>query len=162
LDPDAGAHVARLTLGSGSLEDWQNTVAETAKKSSRLRLMIGAAFAAPLLRPLGMDSFALNLFGTTSTGKTGGLYAAGSVAGLFTENGLPGWSDSISALEQLAIGHRDGVLPLDDTGDGGGPLPISQKAKHLAFMFGRNRGRTSTNSMKRNRNSQRKSFASSA
>jgi hypothetical protein len=88
-----------------------------------------------------MDSFALNLFGTTSTGKTGGLYAAGSVAGLFAENGLPGWSDSISALEQLAIGHRDGVLPLDDTGDGGGPLPIHQKAKHLAFMFGRNRGR---------------------
>jgi hypothetical protein len=143
LDPNAGAHVARLTLGPGSLEDWQSTVAKIAKDSSRLRLMIGAAFAAPLLRPLGMDSFALNLFGTTSTGKTsGGLYAAGSVAGLFGENGLPGWSDSITALEQLEVGHRDGVLPLDDTGDeSGGPLPIHKKAKYLAFMFGRNRGR---------------------
>jgi hypothetical protein len=143
LDPNAGAHVARLTLGPGSLVDWQRTVAKIAKQSSRLRLMIGAAFAAPLLRPLGMESFALNLFGTTSTGKTsGGLYAAGSVAGLFGENGLPGWADSIPALEQLAVGHRDGVLPLDDTGDeGGGPLPIHKKAKCLAFMFGRNRGR---------------------
>jgi hypothetical protein len=143
LDPKSGAHVARLTLGPGSLEDWQSTVAKIAKDSSRLRLMIGAGFAAPLLRPLGLDSFALNLFGTTSTGKTsGGLYAAGSVAGLIGENGLPGWSDSITALEQLAVGHRDGVLPLDDTGDeGGGPLPIHKKAKYLAFMFGRNRGR---------------------
>jgi hypothetical protein len=142
LDPDAGAQVARLTLGPGSLEDWQNTVAKIVKKSSRLRLMISAAFAAPLLRPLGMDSFALNLFGATSTGKTGGLYAAGSVAGLIGENGLPGWSDSVPGLEQLAVGHRDGVLPLDDAGDeGGGPLPIHKKARLLAFMFGRNRRR---------------------
>jgi Arm DNA-binding domain/Domain of unknown function (DUF927) len=141
----------------------EGTVAKIAKDSSRLRLMIGAAFAAPLLRPLGMDSFALNLFGTTSTGKTsGGLYAAGSVAGLFGENRLPGWSDSIAALEQLAVGHRDGVLPLDDTGDeGGGPLPIHKKAKYLAFMFGRNRGRNLDKSYEKNRNSQLKSFESS-
>jgi hypothetical protein len=40
------------------------------------------------------------------------------------------------------VGHRDGVLPLDDAGDeGGGPLPIHKKARLLAFMFGRNRRR---------------------
>jgi hypothetical protein len=77
LDPDSGARVARITFGQGSLEDWQNTVAKTAKKSSRLRLMIGAAFAALLLRPLNMDSFALNLFGTSSTGKTSGGLSPG-------------------------------------------------------------------------------------
>jgi hypothetical protein len=104
--------------------------------------MIGAAFAALLLRPLNMDSFALNLFGTSSTGKTsGGLYAAGCTAGLFGENGLPGWSDSIPALEQLAVGHRDYLLPLDETSGDSGPIPIEKKAKHLAFMFGQNRGR---------------------
>jgi hypothetical protein len=143
LDPDSGARAARITFGQGSLEDWQNTVAKTAKKSSRLRLTIGAAFAALLLRLLNIDSFALNLFGTSSTGKTGGgLYAAGSVAGLFGENGLPGWSDSIPALEQLAVGHRDYVLPLDETGGNqSGPIPIEKKAEHLAFMFGQNRTR---------------------
>jgi hypothetical protein len=143
LDHDSGANIAEITLGQGSLVDWQRTVANIAKQSSRLRLMMGAAFAAPLLRPLGMESFALNLFGTTSTGKTsGGLYAAGSVAGLFGENGLPGWADSIPALEQLAVGHRDCILPLDDAGDGdGGPLPVHEKARLLAFTFGRGRGR---------------------
>src|ERR1700732_4329200 len=88
-----------------------------------------------LLRRLNMDSFALNLFGTSSIGKTSGLHAAGSVAGLFGEKGLPGWADSVPSLEQLAVGHRDGALPLDDTADeGGSTLPIHKKAKLLAFM----------------------------
>jgi len=160
LDPDSGARVARITFGQGSLEDWQNTVAKTARKSSRLRLTIGATFAALLLRPLNMDSFALNLFGTSSTGKTGGgLYAAGSVAGLFSRNGLPGWSDSISALEQLAVGHRDYVLPLDETGGNeSGPIPIEKKAEDLAFMFGRNRGRALDKSHERKVNLSVKEF----
>ncbi|TFW56901.1 DUF927 domain-containing protein [Bradyrhizobium sp. MOS001] len=159
LDPNAGANVARMALGKGSLEDWQATVARTARKSSRLRLMIGAAFAALLLRRLNMDSFALNLFGTTSTGKTSALYAAGSVAGLFGDNGLPGWADSIPGLEQLAVGHRDGILPLDDTADeGGSTLPIQKKAKLFAFMFARNRGRNLDKSYEKKTNLSVKEF----
>src|SRR3954466_1503964 len=34
LDPNAGANVAKLTLGKGSIEGWQATVAQTARKSS--------------------------------------------------------------------------------------------------------------------------------
>src|SRR5438445_4103806 len=159
LDPNAGANVARVTLGPGSLQGWQAKVAKPARKSSRLRLMIGAAFAAVLLRRLNMDSFALNLFGTTSTGKTTALYAAGSVAGLFGDNGLPGWADSISALEQLAVGHRDGILPLDDTADeGGSSLPIQKKAKLFAFMFARNRGRNLDKSYEQKTNLSVKEF----
>lgn len=159
LDPDAGANVARMTLGKGSLEGWQATVAQTARKSSRLRLLIGAAFAALLLRRLNMDSFALNLFGTTSTGKTSALYAAGSVVGLFGDNGLPGWADSVPGLEQLAVGHRDGILPLDDTADeGGSALPTQKKAKLLAFMFARNRGRNLDKSYEKKTNLSVKEF----
>jgi hypothetical protein len=143
LDSESGARVAKITFGHGSLEDWQRTVAKPAKKSSRLRLTIGASFAALLLRPLNMDSFALNLFGTSSTGKTrGALCAAGCAAGLFGESGLPGWSDSLPALEQLAVGHRDYLLPLDETGGNeSGPISIENKARYLAFMFGQNRTR---------------------
>jgi hypothetical protein len=159
LDPNAGANVARMTLGQGTLEDWQATVGKTARKSSRLRLMIAAAFAALLLRRLNMDSFALNLFGTSSIGKTSGLHAAGSVAGLFGEKGLPGWADSVPSLEQLAVGHRDGALPLDDTADeGGSTLPIHKKAKLLAFMFGRNRGRNLDKSYEKKANLTVKEF----
>jgi putative DNA primase/helicase len=160
LDPNAGANVAKITLGQGSLGGWQKTVAKTAKKSSRLRLMIGAAFGAVLLRPLGIDSFALNLFGLTSTGKTkGGLFTAGSVVGLLGENGLPGWADSIPGLEQLAVGHRDSILPLDDAGDGdGGPLPVHEKARLLAFAFARGRGRNLDKSYEKKANRTLKEF----
>lgn len=160
LDPNAGANVAKITLGKGSLGGWKKTVAKTAMKSSRLRLMIGAAFGAVLLRPLGIDSFALNLFGLTSTGKTkGGLYTAGSVVGLLGENGLPGWADSIPGLEQLAVGHRDSILPLDDAGDGaGGPLPVHEKARLLAFAFARGRGRNLDKSYEKKANRTVKEF----
>lgn len=143
IDPDTGAHLASYTKGPGSLEGWQETVGRLAKRSTRLRLSIAAAFAAPLLRPLGMDSFALNLFGLTSTGKTTLLCGAASVPGLNNkETGLPKWAESDVGIEQLAIGHRDGILPLDESGDQGGKMQVHEKAKRLAFLFSRNRAKT--------------------
>jgi hypothetical protein len=57
-------------------------------------------------------------------------------------NGLPKWSESESAIEQLAIGHRDGLFPLDESGDQDGKVEPHEKAKKLAFLFSRNRART--------------------
>jgi hypothetical protein len=90
-----------------------------------------------------MDSFALNLFAPTSTGKSSLLCGAASVPGLNSEErGLPRWSESESAIEQLAIGHRDGLFPLDESGDQDGKVGVHEKAKKLAFLFSRNRART--------------------
>jgi hypothetical protein len=55
---------------------------------------------------------------------------------------LPKWSESESAIEQLAIGHRDGLFPLDESGDQGGKVEAHEKAKKLAFLFTRNRAKT--------------------
>ena len=93
IDDRTGANVASLQLGTGSLKAWKKKVAKVAKKSCRLRLCIAAAFAAPVLRPLEMDSFGLNLYSETSTGKTSCLVAAASVSGLIGERGIPGWAD---------------------------------------------------------------------
>jgi hypothetical protein len=143
IDPDTGAHLASYTKGPGSLRGWQRTVGKLAKSSTRLRLSIAAAFAAPLLRPLRMDSFAINLFGTTSIGKTSLLCGAASIPGLNSEqSGLPKWADSEAGIEQLAIGHRDGLLPLDESSDRSGNMPVHEKAQQLAFLFSRNRART--------------------
>jgi hypothetical protein len=142
IDPDTGAHLARYTKGPGSLKGWRRTVGKLAKNSTGLRLSIAAALAAPLLRLLSMDSFALNLFGPTSTGKSSLLCAAASVPGLHNDDGgLPKWSDSESALEELAVGHRDGLLPLDESGDQDGKMAAHVKAKQLAFLVSRNRAR---------------------
>jgi hypothetical protein len=142
IDHETGAKVAHFELGAGSLRGWKNRVAKVARKSSPLRLCISAGFAAPLLRPLGMDSFGLNLFGETSTGKTSCIAAGASVPGLFSDEGLPGWADSPAGIEQLIVGHRDTILPLDETGDGeDNKMKLAMKARLLAFAVGRNRPR---------------------
>jgi Domain of unknown function (DUF927) len=141
IDHQTGAKVASLQLGAGSLKRWKKKVATVAKKSSRLRLCIATAFAAPVLRPLGMDSFGLNLYSDTSTGKSSCLVAAASVSGLIGDRGLPGWVDSIPALEQLMVGHRDGLLPLDETGGGEEKMPLAKKARLLAYAISQNRSR---------------------
>jgi hypothetical protein len=141
IDPDSDAHIGAFVCGNGSLEGWQETVAKLARKSSCLRVAIAAAFAAPLLRPMAMDSFAINWFSDTSDGKTTMLFAAASVAGLIGAHGLPGWADSEPGMEDQARGHRDCVLPLDESADGNGKIPLKDKAKTLAFMIARNRPR---------------------
>ena len=58
IDPKSDTHVGAFVIGDGSLKEWQELVAKPSRKSSRLRLSIAAAFAAPFLRPLGLDSSA--------------------------------------------------------------------------------------------------------
>jgi Domain of unknown function (DUF927) len=141
IDPDAYSDVEAFIQGTGSLRGWQTKVGKPARKSSCMRVAIAAAFAAPLLRPMGMDSFAINWFSNTSDGKTAMLFIAASVAGLIGATGLPSWADSEPGLEDQAHGHRDCLLPLDESGDGNGKVPPEQKAKMLAFMIARNRPR---------------------
>ena len=68
------------------------------------------------------------------------LYAAASVAGLISDDGLPGWADSEAGLEDQARGHRD-CSRLDDSGDGSHKVPLHVKARALEFMVARNRPR---------------------
>jgi uncharacterized protein (DUF927 family) len=131
-----------FATGDGDLRDWQQHVAKPAGKSSPLRVSISAAFAASLLRKLNMDSFAINWVGKTSEGKTLALRVAASVAGLFGPGGdLPSWADSIPGFEAQAMGHRDCILPLDETGDGEKDMPLDKRARALAFGISRNRPR---------------------
>jgi putative DNA primase/helicase len=143
IDPNSIEHVSSFTTGEGILRDWQRHVARPARKSSPMCVSISAAFAAPLLRKLNMDSFAINWFGDTSGGKTLTLKVAASVAGLFGPGGgIPSWADSEAGFEGQAMGHRDCILPLDETADGEKEMPLEKRARLLAFAIGRNRPRT--------------------
>jgi uncharacterized protein (DUF927 family) len=141
VDPKSDAHVGAFALGEGSLEDWQKRVAKPSRKSSRLQLAITAAFAAPFLRQLGMDSFGINWFSETSDGKTLCLTVAASVAGLVGDDGLPCWADSEAGIEAIARGHRDNVAPLDETADGEHKMALETKARMVAFLVARSRPR---------------------
>ena len=113
LDPNTDAQLGAYLIGAGSLELWKEKVAKPCKKSSRLRLSVSAAFAAPFLRVLDLNSFGFNLFGPSSEGKTIALIVASSVSGLLNDDGLPTWADSETAIEDQARGHRDGIFPLE-------------------------------------------------
>jgi len=80
IDPRSGAHLASYTKGPGSLNGWRKTVGRLAKKSTGLRLSIAAALAAPLLRRLSMDSFALNLFAPSTAHSGEGDHAVRRMA----------------------------------------------------------------------------------
>lgn len=141
IDPQSNTHTGAFICGEGSLPGWKKSVGKLARKSSPLRVSIGATLAAPLLRKLGMDSFAINWFGDTTEGKTFLLKAGASVSGLIGSEGLPGWADSEVAFEGQAMGHRDCMLPLDETADGEGKMPLVERARMLAFGIARNRPR---------------------
>src|SRR5665213_376772 len=141
IDPYSKVHIGAFITGEGSLRGWKASVGKLARKSSPLRVSIAATLAAPLLRKLGMDSFAINWFGPTSEGKSFLLKAGASVSGLIGPDGLPVWADSEPAFEGHAMGHRDCMMPLDETADGENKMPLVERARMLAFGISRNRPR---------------------
>jgi hypothetical protein len=158
IDPESDAHLGAFVLGEGSLKDWQKLVAKPSRQSSCLRLSIAAALGAPFLRPFGLDSFGINWFSDTSDGKTLCLIIAASVAGLVGVEGLPGWADSQPAIEDLARGHRDCAMALDESGDGEHQMPLEKKARMLAFLIARNRPRKLSKRYERNHNLANREF----
>jgi Domain of unknown function (DUF927) len=141
IDPRSKIHVGAFISGEGSLRGWKKSVGKLARKSSPLRVSIAATLAAPLLRKQNMDSFAINWFGPTSEGKSFLLKAGASVSGLIGPDGIPGWADSEAAFEGQAMGHRDCMMPLDESADGEDKMPLVERARMLAFGIARNRPR---------------------
>jgi hypothetical protein len=76
-------------------------------------------------------------FGPTSEGKSFLLKAGASVSGLIGPDGIPGWADSEAAFEGQAMGHRDCMMPLDETADGEDKMPLVERAQMLAFGISR-------------------------
>jgi uncharacterized protein (DUF927 family) len=77
-------------------------------------LAVGAPFGAIILRRLNIDSFGMHFVGTTSSGKTLCARMTGSVPGFNSEAGVTTWDGTPTGLEQLALGRRDNVVPLDE------------------------------------------------
>ncbi len=109
------AHAFRLR---GTFDDWKRLIAAPAIGNSRLVLAIAAAFAPPLLQPIGLEGGGLHFRGVSSIGKTTVLHAAGSVWG---GGGMSGyatsWRSTDNAMENIALLHCDCLLTLDELGE---------------------------------------------
>jgi putative DNA primase/helicase len=100
---------------SGTLDEWKTNVAQDCIASSRLLLAVGASFAAPILRRVGIDTFGLHFMGTTSSGKSLCLRVGASVPGFNSQAGTTTWDGTSTGFEQLVLGTRDNITLLDET-----------------------------------------------
>ena len=105
----------------GDLKEWQSNVALYADGNTRLTLALSASFAAPLLKPLGMEGFGVHFRGGSSIGKTTALIVACSAwGGPSDTDGSNGykqiWRATANGFESLAEAHCDIPLCLDELG----------------------------------------------
>lgn len=103
------------TSTCGGREQW-NDLVEPLKNDVLAVLVMCAAFASVLLKPLNIGSLMLFLVGISSSGKTILLSIAASIFGrpsdMFT------WTGTTNGIEANLLNHRDKPFILDEVGQG--------------------------------------------
>ncbi|SEN22392.1 Uncharcterized protein, DUF927 family [Nitrosospira multiformis] len=100
---------------SGTVEEWQESVAALASGNTRLVFALSIAFAGALAEIAGEDSGGFHLRGASSSGKSTALKLAASVWGNPSAY-VRLWRGTVNGLEGLATLHNDGLLILDEIG----------------------------------------------
>ncbi|UJF24773.1 DUF927 domain-containing protein [Suttonella sp. R2A3] len=100
---------------AGTLEDWQQHLGRYIVGNSRFCLMMGAAFAAPMIEWFGIEGGILHLYGSSSGGKTTAQRLAQSVWGHGIHS-CETWNGTGYALTNTAAARNNGLLSLDEIG----------------------------------------------
>ena len=124
---------------SGTLKEWQDTVASYAEGNHLLMFAISAALSAPLLEIMGSESFGFHFVGDSSLGKSTLLKVAASVFGPPDEYPRT-WRATDNALEATAAAHSDCLLVLDEIGQCD-PRIIGE----TVYMLGNGQGKARAN-----------------
>ncbi|OAT22810.1 TOPRIM and DUF927 domain-containing protein [Proteus myxofaciens] len=115
---------------SGTVESWRNDVARLANGNNFMMIAIGAALAAPMTSIIGTDSFGLHLYAQSTAGKT---TAADMAVSLYGEPDLQRltWYGTEYGMTNEAVAHNDGLLYLDEVGQGADPKHVYKSAYTL-------------------------------
>ena len=112
-----GAHeigpIVRSIHDAGSLATWTEHVWPWLHTYPVMRAAVATACVGPLLAILRCESFALDICGETSLGKTTTLRLAASVWG--SPEYMRSWAATRTGIERVAIALTDHPLLLDDT-----------------------------------------------
>jgi putative DNA primase/helicase len=145
-EPDKPQYCAAFEK-RGSLEGWQQQVADHALYSNRMVFAICLAFAAPLMQFAAVEPGGVHLFGKSTKGKSVCLIVASSVTGHGTREDLLNWDVTGTGLEEAAAGHNHSLLCLDETGhlrtDAGASVAKTLRAHAFKLAGGRGRLRSS-------------------
>ncbi|GGR37793.1 hypothetical protein GCM10010497_45810 [Streptomyces cinereoruber] len=107
---------ARAHARKGTLEEWQATIEQLADYPVP-RVAVAAALAAPLLKPLGLNSFTLDISSRSTKGKTTALQVALSVWADPSEHAsaMSNWRTTLYAIEKRLNLVRGIVTVFDET-----------------------------------------------
>ncbi|EAT1310584.1 DUF927 domain-containing protein [Salmonella enterica] len=124
---------------SGTAESWRNSVARLACGNPSMMLGVAASMAAPLIGLVGADGFGVHLFEQSSAGKTTTANIASSVWGEPDALRLT-WYGTALGIANEAEAHNDGLLPLDEIGQGSNARDVATSAYTLFNGAGKLQG----------------------
>lgn len=130
---------ARGYTTSGTPDDWCTHVAALARGNPSMMLGIACALAAPLIGLVGADGFGVHLFGGSSAGKTTTGNIASSVYGEPEALKLTWYSTALGLVNEAAA-HNDGLMPLDEIGQGSNRRAVAESAYALFNGVGKLQG----------------------
>lgn len=112
-----GSAASNAYSSSGTAEGWKERVAGLARGNPFMMLGVGAALAAPMVGIVGADGFGLHLFASSTAGKTTTSDLSSSLYGDPERLRLT-WYGTALGIANEAEAHNDGLLPLDEIGQG--------------------------------------------
>ncbi|EDB6595604.1 DUF927 domain-containing protein [Salmonella enterica subsp. diarizonae] len=124
---------------AGTSESWRKSVARLAYGNYSMMTGIAAALAAPLIGLAGADGFGIHFYEQSSAGKTTTANVASSLYGNPDLLRLT-WYGTALGLANEAAAHNDGLMPLDEVGQGADPVSVSQSAYLLFNGVGKLQG----------------------
>ncbi len=119
----------------GSLDEWRDNVAALCIGNPLLMLGVSAAFAGALLKACDIDGAGFHIFGSSSCGKSSIGKAAASVWGA-PKDYVRSWKATANGLEGACCLFNDGLLILDELGDGG-----AQDVERTVYALHNGRGK---------------------
>jgi putative DNA primase/helicase len=119
--PDEVVFSGDQNTGFGTQGNWKHNVGKLCSGNSRLLFAASVAFAAPLMRVVGIEGGGFHFRGRSSKGKTTALQVAASACGkVATSPGedsyLLNWKSTANSFEEVAQAHNDCVMVIDELG----------------------------------------------
>jgi hypothetical protein len=142
IDPYRGPP-GQFCVGRKSLKYWQKKVATRARRSNAIMIAITSVFAAPILREMNLDSYGVNFFGPSSTGKTTSLKIAAAACGYLDKRGgqLATWNATPAGVEDHLMACRDSITIFDEAGAISNNGGRAQRSSDVAFTLSANKPR---------------------
>lgn len=124
---------------SGTAQSWRESVAALVEGNDSMMLGVAAALAAPLVGLVGADGFGVHFFQQSSAGKTTTANIASSLYGNPDMLRLT-WYGTALGIANEAQAHHDGLLALDEVGQGADPKSVATSAYTLFNGSGKLQG----------------------